>query len=71
MVKLTQTICRQQPTNCLSEFAHFVGLALKELKKFFHIAFSLSIILLYHVLDIIVYLKSDLIVFKGLLLYEV
>ena len=29
MFKHTQTICRQQPTNCLSVFAHFVGLALK------------------------------------------
>ena len=31
MVKHTQTIRRQQPTNCLSVFDHFVGLALKEL----------------------------------------
>ena len=31
MVKLTQTICGQQPTNCLSVFDHFVGLALKGL----------------------------------------
>ena len=31
MVKLTQTIRRQQPTNCLSLFDHFVGLALKGL----------------------------------------
>ena len=29
MVKHTQTICRQQPTNCLSVFDHFVGLGLK------------------------------------------
>ena len=28
MVKHTQTIRRQQPTNCLSVFDHFVGLAL-------------------------------------------
>ena len=33
MVKHTQTICRQQPTNCLSVFDHFVGLALKGLRK--------------------------------------
>ena len=33
MVKHTQTICRQQPTNCLSVFDHFVGLALKVLKQ--------------------------------------
>ena len=31
MVKHTQTIPRHQPTNCLSVFDHFVGLALKEL----------------------------------------
>ena len=31
MVKHTQTVHRQQPTNCLSMFDHFVGLALKEL----------------------------------------
>ena len=29
MVKHTQTIRRQQPTNCLGIFDHFVGLALK------------------------------------------
>ena len=29
MVKYTQTIRQQQPTNCLSIFEHFVGLALK------------------------------------------
>ena len=29
MVKYTQTIRRQHPTNCLSVFDHFVGLALK------------------------------------------
>ena len=33
MVKHTQTIRRLLPTNCLSVFGHFVGLALKELKK--------------------------------------
>ena len=31
MVKHTQTIRRQKPTNCFSVFDHFVGLALKEL----------------------------------------
>ena len=31
MVKHTQRICRQQSTNCLSVFEHFVGLALKGL----------------------------------------
>ena len=31
MFKHTQTIRRQQPTNCLSVFEHFVGLALKGL----------------------------------------
>ena len=32
MVKHTQVICRLMPTNCLSVFDHFVGLALKGLK---------------------------------------
>ena len=31
MAKHIHTIRRQQPTNCLSVFDHFVGLALKEL----------------------------------------
>ena len=31
MVKHTQTIRRQQPTNCLSVFDYFVGLVLKRL----------------------------------------
>ena len=31
MIKHTQTIRQQQPTNCLSVFDHFVGLALKGL----------------------------------------
>ena len=29
MVKHTQTICLLEPTNCVSVFGHFVGLALK------------------------------------------
>ena len=33
MVKEAQTIRRQQSTNCLSVFDHFVGLVLKWLKK--------------------------------------
>ena len=33
MVEHTQTIRRQQSTNCMSVFGHFVGLALKALKK--------------------------------------
>ena len=33
MVKNTQTIRRQQPTNCLSVFDHIVGLELKGLNK--------------------------------------
>ena len=33
MVKHTQIIRRQQPTNCFSD--HFVGLELKRLKKIF------------------------------------
>ena len=32
MVKRAQTIRRQQPTNCLSVFDHFAGLALKRLR---------------------------------------
>ena len=35
MVKHTQTIRRQQPTNCLSVFDHFVGLAPKRLTTAF------------------------------------
>ena len=34
MVKHTQTVCRQEPTNCLSVFNHFVGLTLKRLSEF-------------------------------------
>ena len=33
MVKHTQTICRLLTTNCLTVFAHFVGLVLKELNE--------------------------------------
>ena len=33
MVKHTQKIFWQQPTNCLSVFDHFVGLALKGLSQ--------------------------------------
>ena len=33
MVKYTQTICRQKPTNYLSVFDHFVGLALIGLRN--------------------------------------
>ena len=36
MVKHTQTIRRQKPTNCLSVFDHFVGLALKVLIQLCH-----------------------------------
>ena len=34
-IKHTQTVCRQKPTNCLSLFDHFVGLALKGLMMSF------------------------------------
>ena len=34
MVKYTQTNRRQQPTNCLSVFDHFVRLALKGLNSY-------------------------------------
>ena len=37
MVKHTETIRRQQLTNCLSVFDHFVGLALKWLKAFYYL----------------------------------
>ena len=33
IVKRTQAICRLLPTNCLSEFNHFVGMALKDLRS--------------------------------------
>ena len=33
MVKHTETIRPQKPTNCLSVFDHFVGLALKGLRS--------------------------------------
>ena len=43
IVKHTQTILRQQPTNCLSVFEHFVNLALKGLKKrLWHKSFPLN-----------------------------
>ena len=38
MVKYTQTIRRQKPTNCLSAFDHFVGLALKGLMVIYRFA---------------------------------
>ena len=31
MIKHTQIICQQQPTNCLSMYDHFVGLVLEGL----------------------------------------
>ena len=34
MVKHTETIRRQQPTNCLSVFDYFVGFALKGLDQY-------------------------------------
>ena len=37
MFKHTKTIRRQQRTNCLSVFDHFVGLAFKELNSYFYI----------------------------------
>ena len=36
MVKHTQTIRRQESTNCLSVFDHFVGLAIKGLKNIYY-----------------------------------
>ena len=46
MVKHTQTIHRQEPTNCLSVSDHFVGFALKGLKKnFFWYSFVYVVII--------------------------
>ena len=43
MVKHTQTIRRQQPTNCLSVFDHFVRLALKGLKAIVNPSFNIPL----------------------------
>ena len=43
MVKHTQTIRRLLPTNCLSVFDHFVGLALKGLSEYEQINFLFSL----------------------------
>ena len=43
MVKHTQTIRRQQATNCLSVFDHSVGLAVKGLRRS-----QISIMVLFH-----------------------
>ena len=45
MVKHTQTIGRQQPTNYLSMFEHFMGLALKE---FTHLNFKKTVFHKFH-----------------------
>ena len=42
MVKHTQTIHRQKPTNCLSVFDHFEGLALKKQPDGFTMPFSVQ-----------------------------
>ena len=53
MVKHTQTIRRQKPTNCLSVFDRFVGLAFKGLKQnIFHerltlLEFTLALVVLF------------------------
>ena len=44
MVKHTQTICRQQPTNCLNVSDYFVELTLKGLKTKQKIGLSLFIV---------------------------
>ena len=41
MAKHSQTIRQQQPTNCLSVFSHFVGLALKGLTCFSNVLVSI------------------------------
>ena len=53
MVKNTQTIRWEQPTNCLSVFDHFMGLALKWVKCFF--PFSSSFCLNYLSLTLKIY----------------
>ena len=42
MVKHTQTIRRQQPTNCLTVFDHFVKLALKGLIIYLFISLRIT-----------------------------
>ena len=44
IVKHTQTIRRQQPTNCLSVFDHFLGLVLEGLICSFFDAFKVAVI---------------------------
>ena len=51
MVKHTQTICRLFPTNCLSEFDHFVESTLKVLTIF--------LIILYHPLPLCLMLEDN------------
>ena len=55
MVKHTQTIRRNLPTNCLSVFDHFVGLALKGLIR--TMILKVSIILNHEKLEVTA--KSD------------
>ena len=43
MVKHTQTIRREQPTNCLSVFDHFVKLALKGLTVTVSVTVSVTV----------------------------
>ena len=44
MVKHTQLIRWQKPTNCFSVFDHFVGLALKELEQYCVVADQLQMV---------------------------
>ena len=55
MVKHTQTIRQQKPTNCLSVFDHFVGLALKWLKHRESDQFMILIILLCFPLNLVIH----------------
>ena len=59
MAKHTQTICRQQPTNCLTVFDHFVGLAFKGLKL------SISVPFYFHQIFHIVERKLDIFIFES------
>ena len=56
MVKKTQTIRWQQPTNCLSVFDHFVGLPFKRL-MFLKISIIIQHILSGGIIDVIIFCK--------------
>ena len=55
IVKHTQTIRRQQPTNCLSVFDHFLGLMLEGLICSFFDAFKVAVIFFVEIASIKLY----------------